>query len=374
MGSKCYQMGEVIGIGLRSVVYKAYCISKQFCVVAIKIIEFQNSVEDMEMKMVDTQKSGANMARVEREARALHTLVTHPNILRPHGMFTVGTSLWVVMPFLSGGSLLSIMADSGHGLSEECIAPLLKGICSALCYLHQQGQTHEDVKPGNILLDSDGSVKLGDLGLSASVCGSSDLETSPYWLAPEVLSGERDWFVSDIWSLGITALELAHGRPPLSHLHPCKSFIKGVNRRFGFVDRFHINMDDDEEEDNMDEGSSNRKKKDKDFSSCFKNLVALCLNSDPLKRPSAEKLMEHELFNKCQGPDLLKHMIRKEIVNNIVRKRVASLRFETGGDYEVMNEKLDLAIAMEERKVQRLMEDALGKLVEKKKRRQNLHK
>ncbi|XP_042006677.1 serine/threonine-protein kinase BLUS1-like [Salvia splendens] len=294
LDSNCYQILDEIGRGMSAVVYKAVCIPMESSVVAIKAIDLEKSKMDFE--------------NVRREAKIM-TLLCHPNILRAHCSFTVKSSLWVVMPFMSGGSLQSIIASSyPDGLPEPCIAAVLREILSALSYLHDQGHLHRDIKAGNILLDSNGVVKLADFGVSASVYESSlscgwagssssmsrmlltDVTGTPYWMAPEVIHSHTGYGIkADIWSFGITALELAHGRPPLSHLPPSKSMMMKITKKFRFSDHY-------------DKTKASMSKR---FSKSFKDMVGLCLDHDPSKRPTAEKLLKHSFFKNCKGPDFL---------------------------------------------------------------------
>lgn len=211
---------------------------------------------------------------------------------------------------MSAGSLQSIIASSfPDGLTESCIAVVLKEVLNALSYLHDQGHLHRDIKAGNILIDSTGSVKLADFGVSASIYESNsargwysvspstpslmltDFAGTPYWMAPEVIHSHSGYgFKADIWSFGITALELAHGRPPLSHLPLSKSLLLKITKRFRFSD-YEKNKTD---------------KQRKKFSKAFKDMVALCLHQDPTKRPTAGKLLKHSFFKSCnKGSDFL---------------------------------------------------------------------
>lgn len=295
LDSSAYQIVSEIGDGVSAVVYKAVCLQMNSTVVAIKSI--------------DLDQSRADFDSVRRETKTM-SLLSHPNILKAHCSFTVDRRLWVVMPFMSGGSLQSIMTSSfPDGLSESCIAVVLKEILNALSYLHDQGHLHRDIKAGNILIDSNGSVKLADFGVSASIyesnsarsgggcCGwyssasssspFADVTGTPYWMAPEVIHSHNGYsFKADIWSFGITALELAHGRPPLSHLPLSKSLLLKITKRFRFSDY-------------------EKHRKPKKFSKAFKDMVGLCLDQDPSKRPTAGKLLKHTFFKNCKGPDFL---------------------------------------------------------------------
>jgi hypothetical protein len=289
-------------------VYKALCLplgsSSSPAVVAIKAI--------------DLERSRANLDDVWREAKAM-ALLSHRNVLRAHCSFTVGSHLWVVMPFMGAGSLHSILSHGfPDGLPEPCVAVVLRDTLRALCYLHGQGRIHRDIKAGNILLDSDGSVKLADFGVSASIyetpssfsgpafhapplavaaalgssssCYFNDLAGTPYWMAPEVIHSHVGYSIkADIWSFGITALELAHGRPPLSHLPPSKSMLLRITSRVLL-------------EDAAETCSSAKRKK---FSKAFRDMVFSCLRQEPAGRPSAEKLLRHPFFKGCRSNDYL---------------------------------------------------------------------
>lgn len=282
-------LGE-IGVGVSAIVYKAVCLPRESAVVAIKSI--------------DLDQSRADFDSIRCEAKTL-SLLSHPNILNAHCSFTVGRRLWVIMPFMSAGSLQSIVASSfPSGLSEPSIAVILRDTLLALSYLHNQGHLHRDVKAGNILMDSNGSVKLADFGVSASIYESNtsqgfsrssssshmltDVAGTLYWMAPEVIHSHCGYsFKADIWSFGITALELAHGRPPLSHLPPSKSLLMKITKRFRFSDY------------------EKHKDSNKKFSKAFKDMVASCLDQDPSRRPTAAKLLKHSFFRNCKGSELL---------------------------------------------------------------------
>ncbi|KAK3190277.1 hypothetical protein Dsin_029838 [Dipteronia sinensis] len=295
LDSNSYKILDEIGVGVSAIVYKAACVPMNSTVVAVKAI--------------DLDQSRADLDSIRRESKTM-SLLSHPNILNAHCSFTVDCRLWVVMPFMSGGSLQSIISSSfPDGLSEPCIAVVLKETLNALSYLHKQGHLHRDIKSGNILIDSNGSIKLADFGVSASIyepntgqggwASSSsssasrmmltDVAGTPYWMAPEVIHSHTGYSLkADIWSFGITALELAHGRPPLSHLPPSKSLLMKITKRLRLSDY---------------EKSHNQK--DKKFSKAFKDMVGSCLDHDPSKRPSAEKLLKHSFFRNCKGSDFL---------------------------------------------------------------------
>ncbi|XAR49013.1 Non-specific serine/threonine protein kinase [Bertholletia excelsa] len=292
-----YVLLEEIGRGVNSVVHKAHCRkmdSPEKSLVAIKCIYLNRWPSDLQ--------------GVPREAETMSRL-SHPNVLGAHCSFMVDDSLWVVMPFMCVGSLQSIVASYFRdGLTEPCISVTLQGTLCGLAYLHMQGQLHRDIKAANILIDSNGTVRLADFPVSTSVYEATagavaamltDMAWKPYWIAPEVVQSPEETYSwtpkADIWSFGIVALELAYGGPPLSHLPSPKSLLMKTMKRFRVSNYY----------------KKTRKSKDKEFSKLFKDMVGLCLNQDPSKRPSAHELLSHPFFRKCKGLEI--------VVKNILR-------------------------------------------------------
>ncbi|KAL0296404.1 UNVERIFIED_CONTAM: Serine/threonine-protein kinase fray2 [Sesamum radiatum] len=165
------------------------------------------------------------------------SLINHPNVIKAFCSFVVDHNLWVVMPFMAEGSCLHLMKIAyPEGFEESAIGSVLKETLKALEYLHRHGHIHRDVKAGNILMDSDGEVKLADFGVSACMFDRGDRQRSrntfvgtPCWMAPEVLQPGAGYdFKADIWSFGITALELAHGHAPFSKYPPMKVLLMTI--------------------------------------------------------------------------------------------------------------------------------------------------
>ncbi|KAJ6695238.1 SERINE/THREONINE-PROTEIN KINASE FRAY2 [Salix koriyanagi] len=219
------------------------------------------------------------------------SLIDHPNVIRAYCSFAVDANLWVVMPFMAEGSCLHLMKIAySDGFEEPAIGSILKETLKALEYLHRQGHIHRDVKAGNILLDTSGVVKLADFGVSACMFDTGDRQRSrntfvgtPCWMAPEVLQpGSGYNSKADIWSFGITALELAHGHAPFSKYPPMKVLLMTIQNAPPGLDY----------------------DRDKKFSKSFKEMVAMCLVKDQTKRPTAEKLLKHSFFKHVKPPEL----------------------------------------------------------------------
>lgn len=241
------------------------------------------------VKCLDLERCNSNLDDVQKEAQTM-SLIDHPNLIKAYCSFVVDRYLWVVMPFMAEGSCLHLMKIAyPDGLEEYIIGSILKETLKALEYLHRHGHIHRDVKAGNILLDSGGMVKLGDFGVTAFMFDKGDRQRNrntfvgtPCWMAPEVLQPGNGYdFKADIWSFGITALELAHGHAPFSKYPPMKVLLMTIQNAPPGLDY----------------------DRDKRFSKSFKEMVAMCLVKDQTKRPTAEKLLKHSFFKHAKPPE-----------------------------------------------------------------------
>ncbi|XP_017236303.1 serine/threonine-protein kinase BLUS1 isoform X2 [Daucus carota subsp. sativus] len=270
-----YKLLEEIGYGASATVYRAIYVPTN---------------ETIAVKCLDLDRCNSNLDDIRREAQTM-SLINHPNVITAHCSFVVDRNLWVVMPFMDEGSCLHLMKIAyPDGFEESAIASFLKETLKALVYLHHHGHIHRDVKAGNILLDSHGKVKLADFGVSACMFDQGDRQRSrntfvgtPCWMAPEVLQpGSGYDFKADIWSFGITALELAHGHAPFSKYPPMKVLLMTIQNAPPGLDY----------------------DRDKRFSKSFKEMVAMCLVKDQTKRPTAEKLLKHSFFKHAKPPEI----------------------------------------------------------------------
>ncbi|RXH68793.1 hypothetical protein DVH24_031126 [Malus domestica] len=276
IGPEHYILYEEVGQGVSASVHRALC--KPFEeVVAIKILDFE--------------RDNCDLNNIYREAQTMF-LVDHANVLRSHCSFVSDHNLWVVMPFMAGGSCLHILkAAYPDGFEEVVIATILRESLKGLEYLHHHGHIHRDVKAGNILIDSRGAIKLGDFGVSACLFDSGDRQRmrntfvgTPCWMAPEVMEQLHGYdFKADIWSFGITALELAHGHAPFSKYPPMKVLLMTLQNAPPGLDY----------------------ERDRKFSKSFKQMIASCLVKDPSKRPSAKKLLKHSFFKQARSNDYI---------------------------------------------------------------------
>ncbi|KAJ4912051.1 Protein kinase superfamily protein [Raphanus sativus] len=310
LNAKDYKLHEEIGDGVSATVYRALCIPLNE-VVAIKVL--------------DLEKCNNDLDGIRREVHTM-SLINHPNVLQAHCSFTAGHQLWVVMPYMAAGSCLHIIKSSYQdGFEEPVIATLLRETLRALVYLHAHGHIHRDVKAGNILLDSSGAVKLADFGVSACLFDTGDRQRSrntfvgtPCWMAPEVMQQLHGYdFKADVWSFGITALELAHGHAPFSKYPPMKVLLMTLQNAPPGLDY----------------------ERDKRFSKAFKEMVGICLVKDPKKRPTSEKLLKHPFFKQARTPDYM----AKAILNGLpplgeryrnIKSKEADLLMQNKSEYE----------------------------------------
>ncbi|PPR95447.1 hypothetical protein GOBAR_AA25204 [Gossypium barbadense] len=282
-----YKLLEEVGYGASATVYRAI------------YIPFNDVVA---IKCLDLDRCNSNLDDIRREAQTM-SLIDHPNVIRAFCSFVVDRNLWVVMPFMSEGSCLHLMKIAyPEGFEEPAIGSILKETLKALDYLHRQGHIHRDVKAGNILLDNNGTVKLADFGVSACMFDSGDRQHSrntfvgtPCWMAPEVLQpGSGYNSKADIWSFGITALELAHGHAPFSKYPPMKVLLMTIQNA-------PPGLDYDRDKKFSKQVSNQRTSS---FVQSFKEMVAMCLVKDQTKRPTAEKLLKHSFFKHAKPPEL----------------------------------------------------------------------
>jgi serine/threonine protein kinase len=161
--------------------------------------------------------SSPDLVRAEREAR-IAARVNHPHVVAVFDLVHEGDQKWLVMEYVEGVTLADKIHEVGR-LTPAMAAPILAQAAEALSAAHEAGVVHRDVKPSNILLTTDGNVKLSDFGIAraeadASLTATGLVTGSPAYIAPEVASGRTATGASDVWSLGATAFHALTGKPP----------------------------------------------------------------------------------------------------------------------------------------------------------------
>ena len=158
----------------------------------------------------------ADKASLENEI-ALQAMSAHPSIVSLVGVYTHGADLWIVLEYIHGGTLTEVLGPSVP-FPERCVAYVARVLLEGLAFLHEQKRLHRDIKSDNVLVDFSGAVKIADFGFAVGLSAELDKRKSvvgtPFWMAPELIRGLAYDGKVDVWSLGITALEMADGEPP----------------------------------------------------------------------------------------------------------------------------------------------------------------
>ena len=223
------------------------------------------------------------------------SLLHHPNVVKIKTSFIVNSDLWIVMPLLQAGSCASLMkALAPNGFKDEAlIATILRETLQGLMYFHKDGRIHRDLKAGNILIGAQGEVQLADFGVAGTLMENGDRKKNrqtftgtPCWMAPEVMEHTNGYDEkADIWSFGITAMELGYGRAPYAKYQPMKVMLLTISEEPPTPDIYKDNS--------------------YTFSKNYASLIAKCLRRDTKKRPTAKKLIEHKFFKLARGRDYI---------------------------------------------------------------------
>ncbi|CAG0883492.1 unnamed protein product [Cyprideis torosa] len=218
------------------------------------------------------KQSGEKWQDIIKEIQFIRRL-SHPNCVNYHGCYLKESTVWLVMEYCLG-SASDIIEVHKRALREDEIGAICQHVLEGLAYLHAEGCIHRDIKAGNILLTENGTVKLADFGSASIKSPANSFVGTPYWMAPEVILAMDEGRYegkADVWSLGITCIELAERKPPYFNMNAMSAL-------------YHIAQND-----SPSLGSS-------DWGEAFREFVDVCLIKDPRQRPTAGWLLSNHSF------------------------------------------------------------------------------
>ncbi|KAK2188043.1 hypothetical protein NP493_146g03049 [Ridgeia piscesae] len=299
-----FDLIEVVGNGTYGQVYKGRH-TKTGQLAAIKVMNV-NEDEEEEIKL---------------EINVLKKFSHHRNIATYYGAFIKKSlagkddQLWLVMEFCGAGSITELVKSTkGNSLKEEWISYISREILRGLAHLHQNKVIHRDIKGQNVLLTDNAEVKLVDFGVSAqldrTIGKRNTFIGTPYWMAPEVIACDEKPRAtydnrSDLWSLGITAIEMAEGKPPLCDMHPMRALF--------LIPR-----------------NPAPRLKSRKWSKKFHSFIETCLLKDYTRRLNTEQLLKHP-YIKDQPTE---RQVRMQLRDHIDRHRKVSRVDEHEMNYE----------------------------------------
>lgn len=263
-----YKLGE----GSYGSVYKALH-KESSSIVAIKLVPVESDLHEIIKEISIMQQCDS------------------PYVVRYYGSYFKQYDLWICMEYCGAGSVSDIMRLRKKTLTEEEIATILSDTLKGLVYLHLRRKIHRDIKAANILLNTEGYAKLADFGVAGQLTDTmakrNTVIGTPFWMAPEVIEEIGYDCVADIWSLGITALEMAEGKPPYGEIHPMRAIFMIPQKpppSFREPDR---------------------------WSTEFIDFVSKCLVKNPDERATATELLEHEFIRNAKHRSILKTMLEE---------------------------------------------------------------
>eukprot|EP00727_Mastigamoeba_balamuthi_P006390 m51a1_g2371 putative serine threonine-protein kinase 10 (1901) ;mRNA; r:655050-664826 len=275
------RLDELIAEGSFGIVYKGVHLGTNQTM-AVKIIQLEED-ETFEDLVIEIE---------------VLTRCRNENIIGYFGSWRKADELFIGMELADGGSAADIYQELNRPMEEKEIQLICRDTLRGLQYLHSNGILHRDIKGANILIKQDGSVKLVDFGVCGKVSAQSPTRRTfigtPYWMAPEVIEnkGAPSPYDGrcDVWSLGITLLELAHGEPPLSELHPMKALFQIPYRTPPTLNKPQL------------------------WSSGFNDFVTQSLMRDPRQRPTVGQLLNHPWMANCSPPSVLAAVVQMYLV------------------------------------------------------------
>ncbi|XP_010928554.1 mitogen-activated protein kinase kinase kinase NPK1 [Elaeis guineensis] len=286
-----WRKGELIGYGAFGQVYMGMNLDSGELLAVKQVLIGNNGAS--------RAKAQAHIRELEEEVKLLKKL-SHPNIVRYLGTVREEETLNILLEFVSGGSISSLLGKFGS-FPEAVIRMYTKQLLQGLEYLHRNGIIHRDIKGANILVDNKGCIKLADFGASkqvaklATITAAKSMKGTPYWMAPEVIVQSGHSFSADIWSVGCTIIEMATGKPPWSQQYQevAALFHVGTTKSHPPIPE-HLSLE-------------------------AKDFLLKCLQEEPNLRPGAFDLLQHPFVTgEFKDPHPLYHSPVKEPSKTVV--------------------------------------------------------
>ena len=286
-----------IGHGAFGSVYKAVH-KKTNKVYAIKIIQYFKEEHILLSNLKHMENINFCYKTVQEETSLMRLVNSSDYIVKYYGSYfsRQTNTLWLILEYCDSGSVIDLMLAMDRTYTEIEIATIMKMVLKGLILIHEKNLIHRDVKGANILLSGNGFAKLADFGVGVQLHNDfrKSKKGSPYWMSPQVVKNENYGIGTDIWSLGVTCLELYNGEPPNSSLKPFEVMEK--------IGKCEINFDElfGENKNNMSES--------------FKNFVKKCFVIDEKKRAKAKELINDEfIVENSKDNKILEELYKKHI-------------------------------------------------------------
>ncbi|XP_019091578.1 PREDICTED: mitogen-activated protein kinase kinase kinase ANP1-like isoform X1 [Camelina sativa] len=260
-----WRKGQLIGRGAFGTVYMGMNLDSGELLAVKQVLIAANCASK--------EKTQAHIQELEEEVKLLKNL-SHPNIVRYLGTVREDDTLNILLEFVPGGSISSLLEKFGP-FPESVVRTYTRQLLLGLEYLHNHAIMHRDIKGSNILVDNKGCIKLADFGASkqvaelATITGAKSMKGTPYWMAPEVILQTGHSFSADIWSVGCTVIEMVTGKAPWSQQYKEVAAIFFIG-----TTKSHPPIPDA-------------------LSSDAKDFLLKCLQEVPNLRPTASELLKH---------------------------------------------------------------------------------
>ena len=317
-----YQIGQ----GAFGLVYKAIHNSTKE-IYAIKIIDYSKNNDSENNYIINY-----NYQSIQQETSLMKLVYDSNYVVKYYGSYfsRKSNTLWLILEYCASGSVIDLMLAMNRTFNEVEVASIMEMTLKGLVDIHKKNLIHRDIKGANILLSENGIAKIADFGVGVHLVNEKNRNSkkgSPYWMSPQVARNLDYDTKTDIWSLGITCIEMVEGEPPNSDLKP-RCAIEKISRDPPLVDDL-LSSDFHTDE--------------------FIDFVRKCLTINPAQRPSAKQLLNHNfIVNFSKGTKYINNLIKKHL-KDVEKYRLDSLKKEDI-DFGIYNTKEKNSINKENNK------------------------